>query len=149
MKMFLNIKIKNIRGGNMRLNDNINLLSKSLDAYSIRQKLINNNISNSNTPNYKRKDIKFEEILRKITIENGMNIKTTHSKHIGNNNGKVDLEPKVIVDKNTKSRLDGNNVDIDVEMAELSKNYIKYNVASQQITSAFKRYKSAISGGGR
>ncbi|WFD11671.1 flagellar basal body rod protein FlgB [Tepidibacter hydrothermalis] len=133
----------------MRLNDNINLLSKSLDAYSIRQNAINNNISNSNTPNYKRKDVEFDKILRKITNENGINIKTTNPKHIGTDIDKLDLKPKIIIDKNTKSRLDGNNVDIDVEMAELSKNYIKYNVASQQITSAFKRYKNAISGGGR
>ncbi|CAH2214030.1 flagellar basal body rod protein FlgB [Tepidibacter aestuarii] len=133
----------------MKLNDNINLLSKSLDAYSIRQNAINNNISNSNTPNYKRKDVEFDEILRKMTNESGMNIKTTDPKHIGNNIDKIDLEPKIIVDKNTKSRLDGNNVDVDVEMAELSKNYIKYNVVSQQITNAFKRYKNAISGGGR
>ncbi len=133
----------------MILNDNINLLSKSLDAYSMRQNAINNNISNSNTPNYKRNDIEFDQILKKMTNENELNIKTTDPKHIGNNIKKMDLEPKTIVDKNTKSRLDGNNVDIDVEMAELSKNYIKYNVVSQQITSAFKRYKSAINGGGR
>lgn len=133
----------------MRLNNNINLLSKSLDAYSIRQNAINNNISNSNTPNYKRKDIEFDKILRKMTNETDMNIKKTDPNHIGNDIDKLDLKPKIIIDKNTKSRLDGNNVDIDVEMAELSKNYIKYNVASQQITSAFKRYKNAISGGGR
>ncbi|MEJ8554396.1 flagellar basal body rod protein FlgB [Tepidibacter sp. Z1-5] len=133
----------------MKLNDNINLLSKSLDAYSIRQNAINNNISNSNTPNYKRKDVEFDKILRKMTNENEINIKTTDPKHIGNDVRNMDLNPKIIVDKNTKSRLDGNNVDIDVEMAELSKNYIKYNVVSQQITSAFKRYKNAINGGGR
>lgn len=133
----------------MILNNDINLLSKSLDAYSIRQNVINNNISNSNTPNYKRKDVEFGTILKKMTNENVMDIKTTDPKHIGNNDKEMDLNPKITIDKNTKSRLDGNNVDIDVEMAELSKNYIKYNVASQQITSAFKRYKNAISGGGR
>ncbi|WP_187296170.1 flagellar basal body rod protein FlgB [Tepidibacter mesophilus] len=133
----------------MRLNDNVNLLSKSLDAYSIRQNAINNNISNSNTPNYKRKDVEFDKILKEMTNENEINIKTTNTAHIGNNDKNMNLEPKIIVDKNTKSRLDGNNVDIDVEMAELSKNYIKYNVVSQQITNAFKRYKNAISGGGR
>lgn len=133
----------------MRLNNNVNLLSKSLDAYSIRQSAINNNISNSNTPNYKRKDVEFGTILKKMTNENVMDVKTTDPKHIGNNDKEMDLNPKITIDKNTKSRLDGNNVDIDVEMAELSKNYIKYNVASQQITSAFKRYKNAISGGGR
>lgn len=40
--------------------DYINTLGASLDAAATRNDIINNNIANVNTPNYKRKDIRFE-----------------------------------------------------------------------------------------
>mgnify|MGYP002702871889 FL=1 len=44
--------------------DYINALGTSLDAAATRNDIINNNIANVNTPNYKRKDIRFETELK-------------------------------------------------------------------------------------
>ncbi|KXZ39761.1 flagellar basal-body rod protein FlgB [Alkalithermobacter thermoalcaliphilus JW-YL-7 = DSM 7308] len=128
----------------MNINKNINLLSKALDMYSKRNQLLSNNIANANTPNYKRKDIKFNQILTRYQTQRGY---ITNEKHIeiGKNSG----EFKIYTDKNTKTRLDGNNVDIDVEMAELSKNSIAYNTVAQQISNSFRRIKYAITEGRR
>lgn len=41
----------------------INVLEKTCDASWTRNSLISNNIANVDTPNYKRKDLKFEEYL--------------------------------------------------------------------------------------
>lgn len=44
--------------------DYVNVLGTSLDAAATRNDIINNNIANVNTPNYKRKDIRFETELK-------------------------------------------------------------------------------------
>ena len=42
----------------------VNILDKAADASSFRNELISNNIANVNTPNYKRKDLNFENLLQ-------------------------------------------------------------------------------------
>lgn len=133
----------------MNINSKIDSFSRSLGAYSLKNKAITNNIANAETPNYKRQDVKFEEFLKK----NEENYRTfdgyvTSDKHIKINEGE-NSTPETYTVKNTSSRLDGNNVDIDVENAELSKNYIKFMVESQQLSSYFRRIKSALSEGRR
>ncbi|OPJ57080.1 flagellar basal body rod protein FlgB [Alkalithermobacter paradoxus] len=131
----------------MNINKNINILANALGAYSTRQQLLSNNIANANTPNYKRKDIKFEEILKNSTKNSNVAGYVTDKNHIQINNFKNNI--KIHTDKTTRTRLDGNNVDIDVEMAELSKNSINYNTITQQINSSFRRLRYAITEGRR
>ncbi len=135
----------------MIVNKNIELLNKGLNAYSLRHEVITNNIANGDTPGYKRQDVEFDKVL-KNAINNNETLEayTTNEKHIKINNTEINtINPKVVTTKNTKARLDGNNVDIDVENAELAKNHIKYSVVSQQITNYFRRMKNAISEGRR
>lgn len=126
----------------------LSVLSSALDYYWDRNKLINSNIANVNTPNYKRKDVSFAKILEKSdngTIEGYV----TGKKHIRIN----DIESSKIYEKNNsdsvKTRMDGNNVDLDIENAELAKNTIEYNTTVDQITNHFRRMKSVIGEGGR
>ncbi|MBO7634022.1 MAG: flagellar basal body rod protein FlgB, partial [Lachnospiraceae bacterium] len=42
----------------------INVLNKAADASWKRNEVIANNIANNDTPNYKRKDIKFQDYLK-------------------------------------------------------------------------------------
>ena len=60
---------KEFRGGKSMLSnsnvfDYINVMGVTLDATAKREALIANNIANVNTPNYKRKDIRFETELK-------------------------------------------------------------------------------------
>lgn len=45
--------------------DHTKLMSKALDAYSARKKAIASNISNIDTPGYKKLEVSFEDELRK------------------------------------------------------------------------------------
>ena len=45
-----------------------------------------------------------------------------------------------------QSRQDGNNVDIDMELAKLTKNALKYQTFTQLLASKLGMYRSAISG---
>ena len=104
-----------------------NVLEKSLNAAWARNDVISQNLANVDTPEYKRKDIAFEEFLSDSMGKVGLEGNLTDKRHIPiNNSSDVDkIEPALVEDNSDSSmRIDGNNVDIDSEMANLAKNQI-------------------------
>jgi flagellar basal-body rod protein FlgB len=121
------------------------ILAKSADAASLRHQVIANNIANVNTPGFKRSDVVFaselENAIRQLDQSPG-------AKPIsGGSDPLAQVLPRVVQERNTSSRLDGNNVDIDVEMAELGRNTLWYNAVSQQITWQYRLLRTAINEG--
>ena len=117
----------------------INVLDKAADASWKRNEIINNNIANVNTPGYKRKDIQFESYLMTALVGNN-----SLDKRIA----EVDLhslEASIYTDNaNLSYRLDGNNVDIDTENANLAENQIRYYALLDSMTQEFSRLKSVL-----
>ena len=117
----------------------INVLEKTCDASWTRNSLISNNIANVDTPNYKRKDLKFEEYL-----SSAVTLGSSLDEDIAN----VDLDTltgTTYTDYgNVDYRLDGNNVDIDTESAELAKNQIKYYTMLDSVSQEFSRLKMVM-----
>ena len=71
--------------------------------------------------------------------------KQTRDKHISfNEEQEIDISPRVVENSNTTMRMDGNNVDIENEQAELAKNQIYYNTLTQKLNAQFRRIKMAI-----
>ncbi|MBR4515395.1 MAG: flagellar basal body rod protein FlgB [Lachnospiraceae bacterium] len=122
----------------------VNILDKAADASSFRNELISNNIANVDTPDYKRKDLNFENILQ-AELGGEKNLWTAVK------NANMDLEtldPQVYTDNaNLSYRLDGNNVDINTEEAYLAENQIKYQTLIDLMNQEFGRYKTAMSNG--
>ena len=106
------------------------LIKKSLDVSSLRQKTISSNIANINTRGYKVNKVEFEKYLSSATEK--IAIKKTHPKHFGIDSIK-NVEPTVSKRTSTSLNDNGNNVDIDLEMTELAANEIFYNVLVQQM----------------
>ncbi|MBM7613651.1 flagellar basal body rod protein FlgB [Alkaliphilus hydrothermalis] len=128
----------------------INLLSKALNASWKRNEVIANNIANVNTPNFKRSDVEFEEILKRYVNGDDLTGVTTHQNHIPIGVRSIaDAEHKVVNNGGFSTRRDKNNVDIDVEMAELAKNTITFNTLSTQLNNHFSRLRIAINEGKR
>ena len=127
------------------------VMEKSLDVALLRNDAISHNIANVDTPGYKRKTVSFEEQLRNAISENSVRGARTDPRHIPVGSKNVDdLEIRVAEDKKPLDmRLDGNNVDIESEMAQMAKNTIKYNVLSDRISGYFRKMKSVISEGRR
>lgn len=122
--------------------DYINVLDKAADASWTRESLITNNIANVNTPNYKRRDLNFESVLNE-------QLGSCKHESLDAKMRTVDLgqlNPMVYTDHSSLSyRLDGNNVDIDTEEAELASEQIKYQALTTSISKEFSRMKSVIS----
>ncbi|MDI6785799.1 MAG: flagellar basal body rod protein FlgB [bacterium] len=108
-----------------------NVMHEGLNAAAVRHKVIANNIANVNTPGFKRSMVGFESELKRALENNGsLSALRNHSKHIKFKREAEDLEkikPKVFMENDTIFRNDNNNVDMDVEMANLAKNNILYD----------------------
>lgn len=122
--------------------DYINVLDRAADASWTRESLITNNIANVNTPNYKRRDLNFESVLNE-------QLGSCKHESLDAKMRTVDLgqlNPMIYTDHSSLSyRLDGNNVDIDTEEAELASEQIKYQALTTSISKEFSRMKSVIS----
>lgn len=127
----------------------INFLQRGLDGSSQRQRTLNNNVANVDTPNYKRRDVDFISALRKESKSSNKSSKlaSTDSKHIPFKDSSSQF--KRIQQNNSSARNDGNNVEIDREMAEIAKNNIYYNAMAQQLSDRFKLLNNVIDKGGR
>ncbi|HEY8910312.1 MAG TPA: flagellar basal body rod protein FlgB [Desulfosporosinus sp.] len=113
----------------------LNVLQKGLEASSMRQKVLSNNVANIDTPNFKRSDVDFQAILGAALGGNSgaLAMKTTSPKHIpgvavGGGSG-------VVTDQSTSLRNDGNNVDVDSEMSKVAENGLYYSSLTRAISS--------------
>ena len=131
----------------------IPLLQKALGAYSLRQKAIAANIANVNTVGYKRVDVAFEEQLAEAVEKRSSAIAVTNERHIPiGASSLADVEPTVIED--AKENMPGydslasgvNDVDIDMEMAELAKNQLRFKFAARLLAGSFRSLQNSIRG---
>lgn len=127
----------------------LQLKSQALDAYSLRHKTIASNIANVDTPNYKSQQVRFESELKKALADNGqMKANRTSEKHVTfkNEQGSMPMA-NVVRNNNTMFNHNGNNVDLDKEMANLAKNQINYNAMIDRVNGTFNRLQMVISEG--
>lgn len=115
-------------------NFGIDLLGQVLDAASLRHRVVSQNVANVNTPNYQRLEVAFEGELKKAL-----------DSAAGGTGGTGRVVPKVVVTDNP-DRVDGNTVDLDREMGDLTKNALLYQAVSQILASRMASMRSAISG---
>ena len=127
-------------------------MQKALAASSLRQQVLSNNIANVNTPNFKRSDVAFgDELQQAVDKEDKrygrrLEMKKTNAKHLPQAKGNS-AEARIVNESSTTMRTDGNNVDIDREMAEVAKNSIFYQANAQQLSRYYATLKSVITGG--
>ncbi|MCX7773700.1 MAG: flagellar basal body rod protein FlgB [Clostridia bacterium] len=114
-------------------------LEKALDASWLRNEVISQNIANVDTPGYKRKTVRFEEYLdsemKTGKFDKGLS-------RFQDSGIQISEEPS-----STAYRSDGNNVDIENEMAQLAANSLRYNTLIQKMNGDFQRLSSVIKGG--
>ncbi len=130
--------------------DNINfeIIPNTMDALSLRQNVISQNIANYETPGYKRKYVDFENELQKaLSEDSALTLKVNKDQHINNTLSLEKIQPNIQIDDSKSLRDDGNNVDPDMELIRMTQNTLKYNTLSRLMTYAIQRYETAIRGG--
>ncbi len=118
----------------------INLLNKSLDYLWKKQSVISNNIANIDTPGYKSQSLDFEDTYkRQLDLAIAKNDTTAINQAIAN-------ASITVVESATSGRLDGNNVDADAEMVEMTRTSLQYQYALQSVNSDITRLSTVIKG---
>jgi flagellar basal-body rod protein FlgB len=107
------------------------LLAQVLDAAALRHRVIAQNVANVNTPGYRRLAVAFQDDLASA---------------LALQPGGPPVRPRVVEAGGGPERVDGNNVDIDQEMNNLTKNALLYEAAAQILTSRIGLMRSAITG---
>lgn len=120
---------------------------RGLQAANMRQEVISNNIANVNTPDFKRSDVIFESMLAKEMglgeDKHKLKMVRTRDRHLPQaENGRA--AAFIQLDNTTTMRVDGNNVDIDAEMASLAKNQIYYNALAKKVGGYVQSVKNVI-----
>ncbi len=109
------------------------LATDALDYRAARQDMISSNIANADTPNYKPRDIRFEDALRAKRAEifndnkGQLKLAQTDTKHLAPEKESASIKPTLYYRDGHMARNDGNSVDIDVETTEMSKNSVMFN----------------------
>lgn len=124
--------------------DTLKVLGQSLDAAAAKNNIISENIANVDTPNYKTKDVAFKSVLQNA-LNDEFHAKRTNPKHLSFD-GEMDTY-KIVEKNNTSYNHNGNNVDMDKEMAELGKNQIYYQSLVERMNGNFRNLETVIKGG--
>ena len=121
-----------------------NALFEQLNFRGEKQKVISSNIANINTPGYKTKDLVFEDDLNN-KLNNTLKMELTSSKHISSiNSSSANVNPKLVEVKGLQEQNDGNNVNLDTQMSEMSKNKILYDAIQSSIKRDSRLFRSVI-----
>ena len=127
--------------------ENMNYLQKGLDAASLRNEVISNNIANVDTPGFKRSNVEFESYFKAALNDGGFVAKTTRDKHIKFSSNIDGVSAAIVQDDTTSMRMDGNNVDIDAENSLLAANTIYYDTLIEKLNSEITRLSLVINEG--
>lgn len=110
------------------------ILERALEASSVRQQVLSNNIANVKTPGFKRSRVDFEgELAQALAAKQNPDA----------------IRPAVVREADSLGRPDGNNVDIEAEMVKVAENQIWQAALARQISDHFSRLNMAIHDGRR
>ncbi len=111
-----------------------------------RGSILASNLANSDTPNYKARDIDFKSVLKNAAgVSSASNLKTTSTKHIipgGNSAASADL----LYRHPHQAAIDGNTVDAQIEKTKFAENAMHYQTTLSFLTGKIKNLTSAIKG---
>lgn len=119
------------------------MIEMALNANVVRRDVIADNIANADTPFFKRSDVTFEsQLQRAVESEKEPDFPAllTDKRHIAFDE-MIDyrtVKPKVQVEYDSISRNDKNNVDIDKEMTDSTKNALQYNALTESYSRNLK-----------
>ncbi len=124
------------------IKDQLSFYSSALRLRGKRNNILASNIANAATPNYKARDISFEDEIKKFD-NNGI-VKTSHVNHIRHNSGRSIHETSYREPIITS--LDGNTVELAVEQMQFAENSMRYTTTVNFLNGKINKIMSAIKG---
>ena len=120
----------------------------ALKLRTYRQEVLGNNLTNSDTPNFKARDIDFASVLQNqlngLSDTSSLSLARTDKNHLPGS-AQID-DPKLLYRVPNQPSMDGNTVDADIELSEFTKNSVFTQSALTLLTGTIKSRMSAITG---
>lgn len=116
----------------MSVDPSSQILCKVLDLAAARQRVLAHNLANLDTPGFTRSDLDFSAELADAVHSGPQAL------------AHLSVEPTL--DKSSPARYDGNNVQLETELAEISKNALLYQMSVQALSSRLNIMRMAITG---
>ena len=127
--------------------DAIGLSAKALDYSMLRHKVLTDNIANIDTPGFKRSDVSFvSELKRALDPPTRIEMSRISARHFDTEPTRdIDrINPNVYAELDTWTRNDKNNVDPEVEMANMAQNTMYYQTMSDRFANRFRVLSSIV-----
>jgi flagellar basal-body rod protein FlgB len=116
-------------------------LKRALDFESAQQQVISGNMSNVDTPGYKPKTINFEQVLQQAEGASSPSLAKTDDMHLSGSSQNGSVAGFTIEEKAETG------IDLDTEMADMTKNNLLYEANAKLLTKKLQAIKAAIKGG--
>jgi flagellar basal-body rod protein FlgB len=116
-------------------------LEKAMHLQLRRHEALSANVANAETPQYRAVELTFGGELKRAFHKEPSSLIKTDKKHL---DLVADSSAHLIQDLSGATKGDGNNVDIDLQMAKLNSNLSKYLGAAQLIQAKFRGIKNLL-----
>ena len=120
---------------------------QALGLRAYRQQVLADNIANSDTPNYKARDVDFASALKEVVAGRGgasLPLATTAARHLL---GVATAGPAPLLYRGVmQASVDGNSVDMDTERAQFADNALRYEAGLTFLSGQIKMLTAAIQG---
>ena len=131
-----------------KIDNDLAFIQTALNLRARRQEVLAANIANSDTPNYKARDLDFAAALKSAlgAAAGPLQLARTSERHLetsgadGMANGLLKYRASV------QPSLDGNTVDMDVERAHFTENSLHYQFLLDRAAGQFKTMGLALAG---
>ena len=124
------------------IENHLSIHANALNLRGKRNKILASNIANAATPNFKARDLNYEQQIRQV--EGSGPLKTTDGKHF-----KIAVKnphQTLFYRQPINPSLDGNTVELSVEQLEFSENSVRYQTSLEFLNKRIAGLMSAIKG---
>lgn len=119
------------------MGDSNNILERLIAFTGRRHGVITSNIANADTPGYKTRDLQFDAAFDHAVME----LKQTSPGHVA---GRSVHPAETAADSQSESWGDGNNVEIDMEVAKMNENSMMFQAGISMLSTRIKMFKNAL-----
>jgi len=124
------------------ISDHLRFHASALHLRSRRNDILASNIANAATPNFKARDLNYEQQIRQV---DGFGpLKATNNKHF--NVAVKNPHQTLFYRQPINPSMDGNTVELSVEQIEFSENSVRYQTSLEFLNKRIAGLMSAIRG---
>lgn len=120
----------------------------ALKLRATRQEVIASNIANADTPGYKARDFDFSQALSNAVVNQhgggqGLGMAVTDRRHLQGTSRSV-LEADLLYRNDMQPSVDGNTVDMNIEMSNFTDNAIRYQASLTFLQKRIEGMRAAL-----